>query len=97
MAQNVYLHHVNFKAKSLESHVKHDFLGQIAGSLKDHVSLHRSDLVVARELGGVHSGSKLITLQGITDLLSQSVGKQEKYCIQPLCGDFIQIKTTTFS
>lgn len=69
-AQNIYLHHVNVIAKCLQSHFKHDLLWQVAGTLKDHVALHRSDLVVARKLGWVHDGPDLITLQGITDLLS---------------------------
>lgn len=75
-AQNVHLHHVDVIAKCLQSHFKHDFLGQVAGTLKDHVALHRSNLVVARKLGGVHGGPDLITLQGITKLLSQSVWKK---------------------
>lgn len=73
IAQTVYLHHVNVIAKCLKSHFKHDFLGQVTGTLKDHVALHGSDLVVARELGGVHDGTNLITLQGITNLLPQSL------------------------
>lgn len=74
--KDIYLHHVNVIAKCLQSHFKHDLLGQEAGTLKDHVALNRSDPVVARELGGVHDGSDLITLQGIANLLSQSVGNK---------------------
>lgn len=76
-AKRFYLHHVDVKAECLQSHLKHEFLGQVAGSLKDHVALHGSDFVVARELGGVHDGPDLISLQGITDLLSQSVGERK--------------------
>ncbi len=79
ITENVYLHHVDVKAKSLQSHFKHDLFWQVAGTLKDHVALHRADLVVARELGGVHNGSNLIALQGIKNLLSQSMEREKRY------------------
>lgn len=81
-AKNIYLHHVNVIAKCLQSHFKHDLLGQVAGTLKDHVAFNRSDPVVARELGGVHDGSNLITLQGITNLLSQSIENKPNVTVQ---------------
>ena len=85
VAENMYLHHINVIAKCLQSHFKHDFLGQVAGTLKDHVAFHRCHLVVAGKLGGIHNGSNLITLQSITNLLSQSVEKK--------CYSLIGIKT----
>lgn len=37
---NVYLQHIDVKAKRLQGHFKHNFLGQEAVPLKDHVALH---------------------------------------------------------
>lgn len=78
IVQIIYLHHVNVIAKCLKSHFKHDFFGQVTGTLKDHVAFHRSDLVIARELGGVHDRTNLITLQGITNLLPQPSWNKDK-------------------
>lgn len=75
-AQKVYLHHVDVIAECLQSHFKHDLLGQVAATLKEHVAFHRSNLVVARELGGVHRCPDLIALKCIKDLLSQSEGQK---------------------
>lgn len=39
-SRNVYLQHIDVKAKRLQGHFKHNFLGQEAVPLKDHVALH---------------------------------------------------------
>lgn len=84
MAQNHYLHHVNVIAKCLESHFKHDLLRQVACTLKDHIALQRSKLIVARELCGVHNGPNLITLNGILKLMSQPVEKNSRVIVTEL-------------
>lgn len=37
---NIYLQHIDVKAKCLQGHFKHNFLGQEAVPLKDHVAFH---------------------------------------------------------
>lgn len=68
--EDFHLQHLNVIAKCLQSHFKHDFLGQVAGPLKDQIALQGAHLVVARELSWVHNGSNLIILQSISNHLS---------------------------